>query len=139
MSYALPSSNLTIDFCYTLKLPKNIRFQTIHLSYLTDVNIFIHYPNQFLYSWINKRNVFAASSAINFKRDDYNTIEIYDLNVNYLIKKNIGLPEMPRFNYDECILNLKLNNNKMVKDYVNSPLKTIFLQSQLKHESIKRL
>ena len=64
-----------------------------------------------------------------FRESDVIHTYVFDLNINIVLEKYIGLPELPRYAYDECVLGLKLYNNDTFKDFVTGPFKTSFLEN----------
>ena len=112
---------------YTLKLPSKTTFQQIKISYLTDINIYIHYKNQFLYNWKDDKNMIAASTALNFNTKENS---LHDLKINFILEKQIGLPDFQRFSYDECLLNLKIRGKDSVRNLITSNELTSSIEKQ---------
>ena len=108
-SYALPSGNFSIDFCYTI--PKEILndVKSVEIDYLADLNLYLHLPGQFFFTWHNDLNMVRTSSLLNVKRYNPTEIIIYDLKVNFILEKHIGLKRGGLLDFDSCVLNLKVD------------------------------
>lgn len=115
--FAIPSTNFTVDSCFTVHLPEHTNLQTISLSYLAEINAYFHYPGQFFYVWRDEMNIVTTSSKLIIKPGNTQVVW-YDLNVNFLIEKYYGLPELENMNYDDCALGLKFSQNVYVEDFI---------------------
>ena len=115
--YAVPSSNYTIDGCFNINLPKEIELKSISVTYLAEVNVYLHSPGQFFYVWNNEKNIISSSSNLIIKYDG-NQIIWHDLSVNFVMERNIGLPDNNQQSYDDCVLNLPVEKSALIKDYI---------------------
>ena len=113
----IPSSNFTIDLCFTIPLPRNTNLQRISISYLSEVNVYFHYPGHFLNAWIDKKNVFTTSSKTVVKPSGHQVVW-YSLNVNMILEKYYGIEQQREITYDDCALNIDYDNQSKIEDYV---------------------
>ena len=114
---AIPSSNFTIDSCFTIPLPRNTNLQRISISYLSEVNVYFHYPGHFLNVWIDKKNVFTTSSKTVVK-PSIDQVFWHSLNINMIFEKYYGIDQQKTITYDECVLNIDNDNGSKIEDYV---------------------
>ena len=115
--YTIPSGNYTIDFCFTFPLPDNISLQRISISYLAEINIYFHYPGQFINTWQDQSNIVSTSNKLIMKFQSYQ-LNWHDLGVNFLIDKQNGLKNRDDISSDDCALNLEIDFNHKLKDYL---------------------
>ena len=115
--YAVPSSNYTLDSCFTLNLPKEIELKSISMTYLAEVNVYLHSPGQFFYVWRDEKNIISSSSKLIIK--PHNTQVIWhDLRVNFMMERYIGFQDNNIVTYDDCVLNLPVDKSATITDYV---------------------
>ena len=114
---AIPSSNYTVDSCFTISLPKNSNLKRITLSYLLEVNVYFHYPDHFINAWQDEKNVFTTSSKTVVKRG-LNQVEWHSLNVNMILEKYYGIGKPNKISYDDCALYIDYNHGAKVEDYI---------------------
>ena len=114
---AIPSSNFTIDSCFTIPLPKSTNLKKISISYLSEIDVYFHYPGHFLNAWIDKWNVFTTSSKTVVKTSGYQ-IFWHSLNVNMIIEKYYGIDQQREITYDDCALNINYDHESKIEDYV---------------------
>ena len=135
-SYALPSENFTIDFCYTLTPSGILEYDNIYITYLADINVYLHFPNQFLYVWKNKINMMTTTTPLNVKTNlRRSTINIYNTNVNFMIEKHNLVKEELEI-YDECILHLQIDRNTTMGDIVGNKSLSTSKSVQLKFKEM---
>ena len=115
--YAVPSSNYTLDSCFTLNLPKEIELKSISLTYLAEVNVYLHSPGQFFYVWRDEKNIISSSSKLIIKPHSTQVLW-HDLSVNFMMERYIGLPDNNKVSYDDCVLTLPVHKSASIKDYV---------------------
>ena len=115
--YAVPSSNYTLDSCFTLNLPKEIELKSISMTYLAEVNVYLHSPGQFFYVWRDEKNIISSSSKLIIKPHSTQVLW-HDLSVNFMMERYIGLPDNNKVSYDDCVLNLPVDKSASIKDYV---------------------
>lgn len=114
---AIPSSNYTIDSCFTISLPRNSNLKRITLSYLLEVNVYFHYPGHFINAWQDEKNVFTTSSKTVVKRG-VNQVAWHSLNVNMILEKYYGIGKPKEITYDECALDIDYDHEAKVGDYI---------------------
>ncbi len=115
--YAVPSSNYTIDCCFNINLPKGIELKSISLTYLAEVNVYLHSPGQFFYVWRDEKNIISTSSNLIIKPGNTQVIW-HDLSVNFMMERYIGLPDTNLQSYDDCVLNLPVEKSVLIRDFV---------------------
>ena len=114
---AIPSSNFTMDSCFTIPLPQNTNLKRISISYLSEINVYFHYPGNFLNAWIDEKNVLTTSSKT-VVRGDVNQVVWHSLNVNMILEKYYGLEQQREITYDDCALNINYDIESKIEDYV---------------------
>ena len=115
--YAVPSSNYTIDCCFNINLPKGTVLKSISLTYLADVNVYLHSPGQFFYVWRDEKNIISSSSNLIIKPGSTQVVW-HDLSVNFIMERYIGLPDTNLQSFDDCVLNLPVEKSVLIKDFV---------------------
>ena len=114
---AIPSSNFTIDSCFTIPLPQNIDLKRISISYLSEINVYFHYPGHFVNAWQDEKNVFTTSSK-NVVKPSGTQVIWHSLNVNMILEKYYGIDQQQKGTYDDCALNINYDHESKIEDYV---------------------
>ena len=122
---ALPSGNLTIDICHTFSVNRNIDLKQIILEYSAEVNIYIHYPNQFLSTWRDEKNMVSTSTPLVINNDNPTQTLLHDMNVDFLMEHFYGIETSHR-NYDDCVKDIRIDLNHTMKDFILKETKSQF-------------
>ncbi len=115
--YAIPSSNYTIDCCFNINLPKETELKSISLTYLAEVNVYLHSPGQFFYVKRDEKNIISSSTNLIIKPDS-NQVVWHDLSVNFVMERYIGIPDNNQLSFDDCVLSLPVEKSALIKDYI---------------------
>ena len=135
-SIALPSGNFTVDFCYLISMPRNIRFSSIHVNYLKDIYLYVHYPQQFLSTWIKNKNILPSSTNINILKTT-TSVTINKLELNLNLGKRLGIPKKEYIDQDKCIKDLHVNEKNTIQYYVEGNKLITSTERQKQFQSLK--
>ena len=127
-SSILPYNNNTVAICNTFDLSQHNAVNKIHLVYNTEIEVYFHLKDQFLYEWLRKKTKFLPSSSKNV-RIFGDMIEVLDTHVfvNVELKQSISSES-----FDDW-LNAEgrtLFGSQLVEDYLNEEFKNISLNQE---------
>ena len=114
---AIPSSNFTIDSCFTIQLPRSTNLKRISISYLSEINVYFHYSGHFVKAWVDEWNVFTTSSKAVVKPSGAQVVW-HSLNVNMILERYFGLDPQQKTTYDDCALNIDYDHESKIEDYI---------------------
>ena len=127
----LPYNNVTVAVCNTFDLSQQKTIDKIHLVYNTEIEVYFHLKDQFLYEWIKKKSKFLPSSSENVRLLVSGfQIEIFDIAASIAIESKSSIRKLVSSqSFNDCFRNKvkKLLGKKLMECYLDGEFEDICL------------
>ena len=127
-SSILPYNNVTVAICNTFDLSQHNALKKIHLVYNTEIEVYFHLKDQFLYEWLRKKTKFLPSSSKNVRIFE-DMIVVLDTHafVNVELKKFLSSESFNEWLNAE---GRTLFGSQLVENYLDEEFKNISLNQE---------